>query len=80
MNKGYGASGQCVVAIDLRYMRPSEVETLLGDASKARAKLGWTPKVTFQELVAEMAKEDFVTTQRDARIQQHGYAVLKHHE
>ena len=78
--RGYSASGKCVVAIDPRYLRPSEVDTLLGDASKARAKLGWTPKTTFQELVAEMAKEDFAAAQRDALVQQHGYTVLRNHE
>ena len=78
--RGYTQSGQCIVAIDPRYMRPSEVETLLGDASRARAKLGWTPKTTFHELVAEMVREDLATAQRDELVQQHGYVVLKNHE
>ncbi len=52
--KGYDANGKCIVAVDPRYFRPTEVETLLGDPSKAKNKLGWTPKITFDELVAEM--------------------------
>jgi GDPmannose 4,6-dehydratase len=56
--KGYDANGKCIVAVDPRYFRPTEVETLLGDATKAREKLGWTPKTTFAELVAEMVRED----------------------
>src|ERR671915_1991210 len=54
--KGYDAAGHCIVAIDSRYFRPAEVDTLLGDATKARTKLGWRPKVTFRELVVEMAR------------------------
>jgi GDPmannose 4,6-dehydratase len=54
-----------IVAVDPRYFRPTEVETLLGDASKAREKLGWTPKITFRELVAEMAREDLNTARQE---------------
>jgi GDPmannose 4,6-dehydratase len=57
--KGYDASGKCVVEVDPRYFRPADVETLLGDATKARKKLGWQPTTTFAELVAEMAHADF---------------------
>lgn len=56
--RGYDQSGRCVIAVDPRYFRPTEVDTLLGDAGKAKQKLGWTPKVSFAELVAEMARSD----------------------
>jgi len=56
--KGYDARGNCVVAVDPRYFRPTEVDTLLGDASKARAKLGWAPKISFEALVTEMVDCD----------------------
>lgn len=56
--KGYTSDGRCIVAVDPRYFRPAEVETLLGDASKARELLGWKPRISFSELVAEMVKED----------------------
>jgi GDPmannose 4,6-dehydratase len=69
------ASGRKVVAIDPRYFRPAEVETLLGDATKAREKLGWTPRTTFDELVAEMVREDFKSAQLDDLARRHGYAV-----
>ncbi|MBC7419607.1 MAG: GDP-mannose 4,6-dehydratase [Bdellovibrio sp.] len=57
--KGYDEKGRCIIAIDKKYFRPAEVETLLGDATKARTKLGWTPKITFSELVKEMVQSDF---------------------
>jgi GDPmannose 4,6-dehydratase len=56
--KGYDASGACIVAVDPGYFRPTEVETLLGDASKAREKLGWSPRTTFEDLVGEMMSAD----------------------
>jgi GDPmannose 4,6-dehydratase len=56
------------------------VESLLGDATKARVKLGWVPKMTFEELVAEMVREDLKASERDELIKQHGYAVLNSHE
>lgn len=65
--KGYDANGRCIVAVDPRYFRPTEVETLLGDASKARKILGWAPRITFQDLVAEMAREDLKTAERELR-------------
>jgi GDPmannose 4,6-dehydratase len=67
------APGQRIVAIDPRYHRPAEVETLLGDASKAREKLGWTPKIGFEALVAEMMQSDLKLAQRDAMIVRAGY-------
>lgn len=72
--KGYDvATGACIVAVDPRYFRPAEVETLLGDASKAKAKLGWQPTATFMELVREMAEEDLKDAQREALLHKHGY-------
>jgi GDPmannose 4,6-dehydratase len=78
--KGFDAQGRAVVAIDPRYYRPAEVDTLLGDASKARAKLGWQPRVRFKELVAEMAREDLREAERESLVKKHGYRVFNHHE
>ncbi len=77
--KGY-LDGKCVVQVDARYFRPTEVETLLGDPTKAKEKLGWTPKINFHELVAEMVREDYKSAQRDELIKRHGYHVMDHHE
>ena len=71
---------QAIVRVDPRYFRPTEVETLLGDASKAREKLGWTPKTTFRELVAEMVREDLKGAERDELIKKHGYKAMDYHE
>lgn len=72
--KGYdAASGACIVEVDPRYFRPAEVESLLGDASKAKAKLGWSPSTSFRELVREMAVEDLKEAQRDALLVSNGY-------
>jgi GDPmannose 4,6-dehydratase len=78
--KGYAASGKCTVAVDPRYFRPTEVETLLGDASKAKEKLGWTPKISFAELVMEMVREDLKAAERDELIKKHGYKAMDYHE
>lgn len=78
--KGYDESGRCIVAVDPRYFRPTEVETLLGDPSKAKTKLGWSPKVRFEELVAEMIREDLRTAERDELVRKHGYSVYDYHE
>jgi GDPmannose 4,6-dehydratase len=78
--KGYDAQGKCIVQVDLRYFRPTEVETLLGDATKAREKLGWTPKITFAELVAEMVREDLKAAERDELIKKHGFKAMDRHE
>ena len=76
-----GAEGErCIVAVDPRYFRPTEVETLLGDASKARNKLGWTPKITFEELVSEMVREDLKSAERDELGKKHGYKAMDYHE
>jgi GDPmannose 4,6-dehydratase len=78
--KGHDASGACIVAIDPRYLRPTEVDTLLGDASRARELLGWQPKVSFDELVAEMAREDLKSAERDALVERHGYPAAARRE
>jgi GDPmannose 4,6-dehydratase len=78
--KGYDASGRCIVAIDPRYFRPAEVETLLGDPTKAREKLGWSPKVRFPELVAEMMREDLKAAERDQLVTRHGYTAFDRRE
>jgi GDPmannose 4,6-dehydratase len=78
--KGYDETGKCIVSVDSRYFRPTEVDTLLGDATKAREKLGWEPKISFKELVQEMVREDFKSAQRDELVRNHGYQVSDFHE
>lgn len=78
--KGFDANGKCIVAVDPRYFRPTEVETLLGDPSKAKARLGWTPKITFDELVAEMVREDLKAAERDELVKKHGFKAMDYHE
>jgi GDPmannose 4,6-dehydratase len=79
--KGYwGSPDHPIVAVDPRYFRPTEVETLLGDAGKAKRKLGWTPQTSFETLVAEMVREDFTTAQRDELIKDHGFKTMSFHE
>jgi len=78
--KGYDANARCIVAVDPRYFRPTEVDTLLGDASKARAKLGWSPQTSFEDLVAEMVSEDLKTAERDELVKRHGYFAYNRHE
>ncbi len=79
--KGYDvATGKCIVAVDPRYFRPAEVETLLGDPTKAKEKLGWVPTTSFRELVAEMMREDLKEAQRDELIKQHGFKYFNYHE
>jgi GDPmannose 4,6-dehydratase len=67
--------GQTIVAIDPKYFRPTEVETLLGDPSKAKSKLGWTPKITFAEMVQEMVAKDLDDARRHALLKSHGYEI-----
>ena len=69
------APGRVIVQVDKRYFRPAEVNTLLGDASKAKARLGWQPEVSFDELVREMVAEDLRQAQRDELVQRHGHVV-----
>ena len=79
--KGYNVeTGQCVVAIDPRYFRPAEVETLLGDASKAKRQLGWTPQTSFRDLVSEMMREDLKLAERDELVKKHGFRFFNRHE
>lgn len=67
--------GDVLVKVDPRYFRPAEVETLLGDPSKAKEKLGWTPEITTQEMCAEMVAEDLQTAKRYALLKEHGYEI-----
>jgi GDPmannose 4,6-dehydratase len=78
--KGYDDNGNCIVAVDARYFRPSEVETLLGDPSNAKKKLGWIPRITFEELVSEMVREDLKSAERDELTKRHGYKPMNYHE
>lgn len=82
--KGYWVNApqgrQLVVAVDPRYFRPTEVETLLGDPSKAKTKLGWTPKISFDELVAEMVREDLKSAERDELVKKSGFNAYNYHE
>jgi len=78
--KGYDQQGNCIVAVDPRYFRPAEVETLLGDPSKAKAKLGWVPEITFDKLVAEMMREDLKEAEKNALVKKHGFSAFDHNE
>jgi GDPmannose 4,6-dehydratase len=73
-------NGKVVVRVDPRYFRPTEVETLLGDPTKAKTKLGWTPTTTFNELVIEMVREDLRNAERDELVKKSGYAAYDYHE
>ena len=73
-------SGKTIVRIDPRYFRPTEVETLLGDPSKAKEQLGWEPKISFAEMVQEMVVEDLKTAERDQMIRQKGYKAYNYFE
>jgi GDPmannose 4,6-dehydratase len=77
---GTDQHGKVIVKVDPRYFRPTEVETLLGDPTKAREKLGWTTKTTFDELVCEMVREDLKSAERDELVKKHGYAAFDYHE
>ena len=74
------APGQVIVRVDPRYFRPAEVETLLGDSTKAKQKLGWEPQVTFEELVSEMVRVDLDKAKCDEMVKEHGYQVFDYHE
>ncbi len=78
--KGYDAAGKCIIQVDPRYFRPTEVETLLGDPTKAKQKLGWTPKITFHELVSEMVREDLKSAERDELVKKHGFTAYDYNE
>jgi len=72
--------GEVIVRVDPRYFRPTEVETLLGDPSKAKAKLGWTPTTTFEQLVKEMVEADYTAARRDSLVKLAGFQAYDHHE
>ena len=72
--------GDVIVRVDPRYFRPTEVETLLGDASKAREQLGWTPTTSFADLVQEMVEADYTQARRESLLQQAGFSSFKPHE
>jgi len=78
--KGIDSEGKVIIAVDPRYFRPTEVETLLGDASKAKAKLGWVPKISFEDLVAEMVREDLKSAERDELVKKHGFKAMDNRE
>lgn len=81
--KGYWQQGdgeKLIVAVDPRYFRPTEVDSLLGDPTKAKERLGWEPTTTFEELVAEMVSEDLRAAQRNELIKNHGFATRGYHE
>ncbi len=79
--KGYDAeTRQQIVAVDPRYFRPTEVETLLGDPAKAKEKLGWEPEITFDEMVHEMMENDLQLARRDALVKEHGYKAFDYNE
>ena len=71
---------KCIVAVDPRYFRPTEVESLLGDASKAREKLDWTTKITFKDMVTEMVRDDLKSAQKDELVKKSGYTTFNYHE
>jgi GDPmannose 4,6-dehydratase len=73
-------SGKVLVEVDPRYFRPTEVETLLGDSTKAREKLGWVPEITLDEMVAEMVREDLKIAERDELCKREGYQTFDYHE
>jgi GDPmannose 4,6-dehydratase len=73
-------SGKIVIQVDPRYFRPTEVDSLLGDASKARAKLGWKPEVSFADLIAEMVAADVELAERDQLIARDGHKIFRHYE
>lgn len=75
-----GEGERAIVKVDPRYFRPTEVETLLGDPTKAKEKLGWAPKTTFHELVAEMVREDLKSAERDELVKKHGFSAYDYHE
>ena len=78
--KGFDSAGRVIVSVDPHYFRPTEVETLLGDPTKARERLGWTPRTSFADLVAEMVREDLKAAERDELVKKHGYKAMDYHE
>jgi len=79
--KGYDQeTGQLIVSVDSRYFRPTEVETLLGNPTKAKRKLGWEPKITLEQIVHEMMESDLNIAKRDELIKQNGYKACDYNE
>lgn len=79
--KGYDQkTGRCIVAVDPRYFRPTEVDALLGDPSKAKNKLGWSPKISFRQMIKEMVAADLEAAQKDALVKSKGYKVFDYNE
>ncbi len=79
--KGYDSrSGKCIVAVDPRYFRPTEVDTLLGNPAKAKEKLGWEPRTSFEEMVSEMVREDLASAERDSLCKSAGYRIFSYNE
>jgi GDPmannose 4,6-dehydratase len=78
--KAFDDSDRCIVAVDPRYFRPTEVESLLGSAQKAKKKLGWSPKISFEQLVREMAQEDLQSAKRDELVKHHGFNAYDYNE
>lgn len=78
--RGYDGNGKCIVSVDSRYFRPTEVDALLGDSTKARVRLGWEPTTSFEQLVKEMVHEDLRTAERDELVKRHGYHTNAYHE
>jgi GDPmannose 4,6-dehydratase len=79
--KGYDSeTNKLIVAVDPSYFRPTEVETLLGDPTKAKEKLGWEPKITLKQMVYEMMENDINIAKRDSLIKEHGFKVLDYKE
>lgn len=77
---GIDENGKCIVVVDSRYFRPTEVDSLIGNPAKAQKKLGWTPRTSFKELVAEMALEDLKNAERDELCRREGYKVFNRYE
>lgn len=78
--RGIDSTGKTIVAVDPHYFRPTEVETLLGDPSKAKEKLGWMPKTSFDDLVIEMVRSDMKAAERDDLMRRHGHNTMDYHE
>src|SRR3989338_1736451 len=78
--KAFDEKNRCVIQVDPRYFRPAEVDTLLGDPSKAKQKLGWSPSISFDALATEMTESDFSEAKRDALVKEHGNTVFTQHD
>ena len=74
------STGRVIVKVDPRYFRPTEVESLIGDSTKARTRLGWKPEISFEALVQEMVAADVELARRDAHLTREGFRVHPRHE